>query len=125
LFVNLRVFLGITFITHGALKFMAMAGTVQFFTHIGIPLPGVAAPVIALLEVAGGLALILGIGTQIVSILLAIDMLMAAVLVKGSAGFVGGYEFELSLLVALVALVLSGPGAWALTGRKVLKGAGA
>jgi uncharacterized membrane protein YphA (DoxX/SURF4 family) len=52
-------------------------------------------------------------------------MLVATVLVKGSSGFVGGYEFELSLLVALVALILSGPGAYALTGRKVLRSAGA
>ena len=56
----LRVVVGIVFVYHGYDKFFAtgIAGTTGFFTQIGAPLPGVAAPLVAVLEFAGGIALI-------------------------------------------------------------------
>lgn len=120
----LRVVVGITFLIHGAMKFASLGQIIQGFGQMGIPLPGIVGPLVALVEVIGGLALILGIGTQLFSLLLALVMLGVIVFVKGGSGFVGGFEFELSLLAGLVALVLSGPGAWAIAPeRKLLKGA--
>ena len=120
----LRIVLGITFLIHGILKFSSIEQTIQGFTQMGMPLPGIAGPLVALVEVIGGLALILGIGTQLFALLLAIVMLVAIVFVKGGSGFVGGFEYELALLAGLVALILSGPGVWALAvERKMLKGA--
>ncbi|MEO7021042.1 MAG: DoxX family protein [Ktedonobacteraceae bacterium] len=116
----LRLVLGLIFLAHGLSKFAHLAGTIATFTKIGVPLPGFAGPTIALLEVLGGLALILGLGlaTRILAFLLAIDMLCAILLAKRSSGFVGGYEFELLLLAALLALVFSGPGRLALMREK-------
>jgi Predicted membrane protein len=112
--ISLRLMLGILFIVHAVLKFTSMALMVQFFSHIGIPLPSIAVPFIASLELVGGVCLILGVGTRIFSALLTIDMIVAISTARLSAGFVGGYEFELTLVAGLVALVLSGPGALAL-----------
>ncbi|MBO0780265.1 MAG: DoxX family membrane protein, partial [Ktedonobacteraceae bacterium] len=67
-------------------------------------------PVIAALEVIGGVGLMLGVGTQLLAFLLACDMLVAVVLVSVKQGFGGGSEFELALLAGLVALVLGGAG---------------
>ncbi len=115
----LRLALGCIFFVHGLLKFLHMAGAIASFTKIGVPLPGVAAPAIALLEILGGIVLILGpaLAMRVLALLLAIEMLVAIVLAKRSLGFVGGYEFEVILFAALLALVLSGPGRPALTRR--------
>jgi len=65
---------------------------------------------IALLEVVGGLAILLGILTRIASALLIIEMLGAILMVKLSKGFIGGYEFELLLISIFISLVILGPG---------------
>ena len=99
----LRVFLGITFFVHGLAKFQGgIANTAGFFESLGFP--GFSAYVVALIELIGGIALILGIGTRIVSILFVLILAVATVKVKLTAGFLGngqmaGYELELALLV--------------------------
>ena len=111
----LRVVVGIVFIYHGYDKFFTsgIAGTTGFFTQIGAPLPGLAAPLVAVLEFAGGIALILGLFTRPIAGLLAINVLAAALfLVHLPNGFWaqnGGYEFVLTLAAASLALVLTGP----------------
>ena len=71
--------------------------------------PELALP-IALLEVIGGFALILGIATRIASILFIIEMAGAILVAKISKGFVGGYELELLLMFIAISLLISGPG---------------
>lgn len=114
----LRIVFGIIFILHGAMKFAQMSGTIHFFGGIGIPFPMVAGPVIGLLEIVGGIALILGIGSRIFALLLAIDMIVAILTAKLHAGFMGGWEFELAIAAGLVTLFLSGPGALSIIRNK-------
>ncbi|WP_270181274.1 DoxX family protein [Alkalihalobacillus sp. CinArs1] len=98
----LRIVLGTTFMIHGFAKFQGgIENTVGFFQSVG--LPGFAAYVVALIELIGGIAIILGLGTRIVARLFAIIMIGAIFTVKLSAGFLGGetagYELDLLLLV--------------------------
>jgi putative oxidoreductase len=81
---------------------------------MGIPFPGITAPMISYLEIIGGLVLIVGFLTRVAAILLAADMVGAVVLVHLPAGFFlpTGYEFALTLMVILIAVVLMGPGAF-------------
>ncbi|WP_349410753.1 DoxX family protein [Pseudalkalibacillus sp. SCS-8] len=108
----LRVTLGIIFFVHGLMKFQGgIENVAGWFSSIG--LPGFMAYVVAIIELVGGIALILGLGTRIVSALLAIIMVVAILKVKLSAGFLGngesaGYEFDLALLAMSVYLGLSG-----------------
>ena len=108
----LRVVLGITFFVHGVVKFQGgIENTVGWFDSIGIP--GFMAYVVALIELVGGFALIIGFGTKIVSALLAIVMLGATIKVKLAVGFLGngqmaGYELDLALLVMAVFLAVNG-----------------
>ena len=108
----LRVVLGITFFVHGLVKFQGgIENTVGWFDSIGIP--GFMAYVVALIELVGGFALIIGFGTKIVSALLAIVMLGATLKVKLAVGFLGngqmaGYELDLALLVMAVFLAVNG-----------------
>jgi putative oxidoreductase len=116
----MRVMVGIVFLVHGLQKLFVsgIGGTAGFFESLAIPLPTLAAVVVTLVEVVGGAALILGLATRWVAIPLAIDMLLATLLVHLPNGFSaipnGGYEFTLLLLVANVSLVLAGAGALAL-----------
>jgi putative oxidoreductase len=104
----IRILAGITFITHGLPKFEDITGTQGFFGSIGLP-PELVLP-IGILEVIGGIALIIGVLTRIAAALLIIDMIGAIILVKLSDGFVGGYEFELLLIAISLSLLLTGPG---------------
>lgn len=113
----LRVVLGFILAAHGWQKFFqyTLGGATASFEQMGVPLASVVAPAVATLELAGGIALVLGVLTRVAAALLAVDMLGALFLVHLSAGiFVdnGGYELVAILAAAAAALVLAGPGAY-------------
>ena len=104
----IRIIAGLTLIAHGLPKFFDVSGGYGFFESVNLS-PELFVP-IALLEVVGGLAILLGILTRIASALLLIEMLGAILMVKLSKGFIGGYEFELLLISIFISLVILGPG---------------
>jgi putative oxidoreductase len=106
--LSIRIIAGLTFIAHGVPKFFNVSGGYGFFESVNLP-PELFVPV-ALLEVMGGLAILLGILTRIASALLIIEMIGAILTVKLSKGFIGGYEFELLLISICISLVIMGPG---------------
>lgn len=111
----LRVIAGFLFAAHGWQKFneFTIAGTQVAFTQMGVPGASAVAPVIATLELVGGIALIIGLLTRVFAALLAVDMLGALFLVHAPAGvFVanGGYELVLLFAGAALALALAGAG---------------
>jgi putative oxidoreductase len=110
----LRLVVGIVFIVHGGQKLFVFGipGVQASFTKIGAPFPMVTGPLIGGLEFFGGIALVLGLLTRLVTLGLAADMLGAIILVHGKNGFFlpKGYEFVLILMGASIALLLSGPG---------------
>ena len=122
----LRVVVGAIFAAHGAQKIFefTLPGTIESFTAMGVPLPAIAAPLVAFVEFGGGILLALGFFTRVVGIMLAIDMVVALVLVHLSAGLWvgnGGYEFVAVLGVAALALALIGAGHFSLD-RALLRG---
>ena len=112
-----RAVVGVTFLLHGLDKLGDLNGTEQFFDGLGIPAPALMAPLVAVLETAGGIALIVGAITPVFALALAGDMLVAALTTHVENGFFaanGGYELVLLLGVASAALVLAGAGRFSL-----------
>jgi putative oxidoreductase len=109
-----RIFTGIAFFMHGWQKVFQFGfpGVTGAFAKMGVPVPGVMGPFIALLELLGGAALIIGLLTRLAALGLMFDMLGAIVLVHLAGGYFlpAGYEYALLLFASCLALVLGGPG---------------
>ncbi|MFD6816017.1 DoxX family protein [Microbacterium sp. NPDC060132] len=122
----LRVVTGAIFAAHGAQKIFeyTIPGTIGSFAGMGVPFAEIAAPVVSFVELIGGILLMLGLFTRPVGVVLAIDMLVALVLVHLPAGLwvgEGGYEFVAVLGAAALALALTGAGRFSIDGA-VLRG---
>lgn len=116
----LRVVIGIAFIMHGWQKVSGgLAGTTGFFASVGIPFAAFFAFVVTWLEFLGGIALVLGLATHWVSKLLAIDMLVAILVVHAKGGFFvpTGVELPLLLLAATISLMITGGGKYSLDAK--------
>lgn len=72
-----RILLSILFILSGFAKLTAISGTAQWFGSIGLPLPTVVAVGAGLIELLGGLAILVGFKTRIVAVVLAVFTLAA------------------------------------------------
>lgn len=116
----LRVVIGVIMIGHGAQKAFGwwggpgLAGWTSAMTRMRIRPPLAWAYISMLGELGGGILLILGLLTPLACAAIAGSMLVAIYLVHLPRGFwvsKGGYEFNLSILAAVIALALIGPGA--------------
>lgn len=114
----LRVALGVMWIAHALLKLLVftLPGTAQYFQSVGFP-GFLAYPVFAA-ELAGGVALILGIYARQIALLL-VPVMACAASVHLRNGWVhtspgGGWEYPVFLIIASVAVWLLGDGALAL-----------
>lgn len=114
----LRVSLGVAFLAHAFLKIavFTIPGTVAFFESIGYP--GFFAYLVIVAELGGGLALIAGTFTRVVSLAL-VPVLIGAVVQHAGNGWLftnegGGWEFPALWTVLLLVQALLGGGAYAL-----------
>jgi putative oxidoreductase len=123
----LRFAVGLVFVAHGARKLFGFGGggglngTAAFFAQAGLSPAFVLAMAIGLAESFGGLLLIAGLFTRVAAGILTIEMLVAVWKVHLASGFFlnwtnvpgagHGYEYNLVIVAALIAVMLTGPGA--------------
>jgi putative oxidoreductase len=116
----LRIVTGFVFFMHGWQKVFTFGfgGISQGFGQMGVPVPGVTGPLVALVELLGGLALIIGLLTRLAAIGTSVVMIGAIFMVHLAAGFFlpNGYEFALTLLGVSIAIVLMGAGEYSVDG---------
>lgn len=114
----LRVVLGLIMILHGAQKLFGafdgpgLDGTAAFFAQIGLIPGGFWAWVGALVELGGGILLLIGLLARVAAFFVAVQMCVAILKVHVPKFFVseGGMEFALALAAMAVAVFLLGGG---------------
>ncbi len=119
-----RVLLALMFVAAGYGKIGGYAGTQGYMESMGVP--GMLLPLVIILELGGGLAIIAGWQTRIVAILLAGFCLLSAFIFHlDFADRMESIMFMKNLAVAGGFLVLAayGPGALALDNRRKRRGA--
>ena len=80
--ILIRLMAGGVFFWEGILKFVYVNQGVGRFTKLGIPVPEVMAPFVAVLEIVGGILLISGTLTRLIAIPFVIEMLVAMLSTK-------------------------------------------
>ena len=127
----LRLIVGVGFIAHGYAKLARGPDTfVAIVQALGTPAPHLMAWLTIGVELAGGLAVLLGAFVPLVSLPMAAILLVAIVTVHLPFGFTSikllavtaagpqfgppGYETDLLYLACLAALALGGSGPWAI-----------
>jgi putative oxidoreductase len=112
----LRVTLGLVFVNAARLKLTKdRIGRVEIFEKIGLRPGNLYALIFGLLELAIGIFLVIGLFTQLVSLLGAIIMGVTTFLkaFKKPDVFKGTLELYILLTVMAISLLFSGAGAWA------------
>lgn len=118
-----RVVAGALLIPHGFGKLFttgAIEGTAGFIDSLGL-VPGIFwAWVIALLEFAGGIMLVIGFLTRPIAAMVAVFMAVAAFYVHWDNGFLwtdGGFEYPLMWGVVALAIAIRGAGPYSVDAR--------
>ena len=129
----IRMMAGGVFFWEGILKFVYVNQGVGRFTKLGMPMPETLAPVIAMLEIVGGLALIAGFLTRPFALLFIGEMIVAILSTKismylgtsplplppvppqvGIWAVLHEVRSEYAQIMSAIFLLISGPGPWSL-----------
>jgi putative oxidoreductase len=113
-----RIVLGIIFVAHGSQKLFGafggpgVAGMAMFMKQLGANPPILWAWIVTLVEFFGGLGVLFGLLTRWAALGLAVNMVVAIVLVHAKNGFFSphGFEYPLALIALSLALLFWGPG---------------
>jgi len=114
-----RTLMAVMFLKTGVGKITAYAGTQAYMAAAGVP--GTLLPFVIALEVLGGLALIAGYRTRLVSIALAVFTVMAGLLFHNQlADQMQQVMFLKNLAIAggFLILAVHGAGAWSIDARR-------
>jgi putative oxidoreductase len=120
--IVIRVMLSFVFITEGIQKFIfSDALGVGRFIKIGIPLPGIMAPFVGVVEIVCGGFILLGLFTRLAAIPLIISMSVAILttkipilLEKGFWAMAHEARTDWSMILGLIFLLIVGSGHWSL-----------
>ena len=117
----IRAILGLTLAAHGSQKLFGwfggygIKGTGGWFESIGVKPGALFAFLAGAGELFSGIGIAVGFLTPVSAAVMVLVMLVAIATVhlkKGFWGTNGGFEFNLLIIAAAVAIGLAGPGAW-------------
>jgi len=125
-----RLLIAALFLPAGITKLTGFAGTVGYIQSMGLPAPSAAATLAIVIEIAGGVALIVGYQTRIAALVLAVFTLFASVLfhaywaVPADQAFVTQLLFykNIAVIGGLLALAASGTGKFSIDDLKAKQG---
>ena len=120
-----RLLLALLFLPAGFGKLTGFAGTVGYIASVGLPLPQVGAVLAIVVEILGGIALIVGFQTRLASLALAVFTLVATYFfhaywaAPAEQQFVQQLMFfkNIAVVGGLLTLAAWGAGRWSLDAR--------
>jgi putative oxidoreductase len=129
--ILIRSMAGGVFLWEGMLKFAYANQGIGRFTKLGIPFPGPAAHFVAVLEIVGGVLLISGLLTRLISIPFIIEMIVAILTTKvalylgvsplplppappqgGLWAVLHEIRSDYAQIMSVLFLLIAGPGPW-------------
>ena len=127
----LRAVVGVVFVVHGAGDIFdaGVSSNIENYRDAGIPLPELAAPFAAYVQFLGGLLLIAGLLSRLVTLGTTVVMIGALIFVHAGEQIPTGQDgsgsgFALVMGTASLALLLAGPGRFSLDYLIATKAAG-
>jgi putative oxidoreductase len=115
-----RILIGVPFLMSGLSKLAAYAATVAYIKAVGMPVPPLAYMVAVIIEVGGGLSLLLGYRARLVSFVMAVFSVVAALYFHNNFGDQNQMiHFMKNLMMAggLLQIAYFGAGAFSLDAR--------
>ncbi len=117
-----RVLLALLFLIFGWQKLLNYSGTVQYMAHVGAPMPALATVIAIVMEFFVSIAIILGVATRPLAVLLAIYTFGTALIGHHYWTMTGMDRFEneinffknISIIGGLLTLYVAGPGSYAI-----------
>jgi putative oxidoreductase len=116
-----RVLLSILFILAGYGKLTGIEGTAGFFGALGLPMPTATAVIAGLIELLGGLAILVGFKTRAVAIVMAIFTLAATAIAHldfSQAGNALMLQKNLAITGGFLLLAVLGAGAYSIDAKR-------
>jgi len=121
-----RILLAVLFLPAGIGKLTGFAGTVGYIASVGLPLPQVAAAIALIVEIVGGIALIVGFNTRIAALALAVFTLVASVFFHNYWTLPADQQMmqqlmffkNIAVIGGLLTLAAWGAGNWSLDARR-------
>lgn len=118
-----RILLALLFLIFGWEKLTNYSGTVQYMVHVGAPLPTLATLIAIIMEFFVSIAIIAGIATRPLAVLLAIYTLGTALIAHHYWNMTGMARLEneinfyknISIIGGLLVLYVTGPGKYSLS----------
>ena len=117
-----RVFYASLFVLYGYFKLTGFAGTTGYMTKMGLPAPAVSAALAVIIELGGGLLILIGYQTRLVALGLAIYVFIAALIAHthfGDPNQLSHFMKNMAVVGGGLMLVAHGAGAYSLDARRV------
>ncbi len=116
-----RIFFSSLFVLYGYFKLTGFAGTSAYMAKQGLPAQSVFAALAVIIELGGGLLLLVGYQTRLVALGLAVYVLVAALIAH--TNFADGNQLShfmknMAIVGGALAFVAFGGGTYSLDGRK-------
>jgi putative oxidoreductase len=121
-----RLLLAAVFLPAGISKIGGFEGTAGYIASVGLPMPALGAAIAIVVEVLGGVALIVGLGTRWAALILALFTLVASVFFHNFWAMPAEQQFmqqlmfmkNIGIVGGLLALTAFGAGALSLDARR-------
>ena len=121
-----RLLLALVFLPAGISKVTGFAGMVGYTASVGMPLPQVATAIALVIEIVGGVALIVGFGTRWAALALAFFTLVASFFFHNYWTLPADQQMiqqlmffkNIGLVGGLLVLAAHGAGAWSLDAKR-------